>query len=195
MIGQNTKFKFRATFVEADGTYLKVWIQIDNFLCQTINEKTREFASYLDQSINNYRRNPNIATPNGMCFVRSPSGQYQRARIQEIRPDGMKVHLMDYGPVILANFHNICFLDNSSQAIYLQALPAAVDEFIIANIVPPCNNSWPEETVRQIHVTLTGKEFYGYYQNSNGHKLLRFEFCPGGDFAEMLVSRNLALFR
>lgn len=48
------------------------------------------------------------------------------------------IHLIDYGPVVLASFDSVCFLDNSSQAMYLQALPPAAQEYVIANVIPAC---------------------------------------------------------
>lgn len=193
MIGQNVKFKFRVTHVESEGPCLKLWAQIDQHLSQRVLEKLAEFVGYLDQSMNDCYRNLNNAKGNAVCFIRLSNNQYRRGRILDFLPEGVRVRLIDTGYICIVNFHNVCFLDESPAAKYLEALPQAAEEFVVADVVPRNGQIWTDEVLGFIRPALVGKDFSGYYQISNNAKLLKFEFM-NEDFAEFLVRRNLALF-
>ncbi|OXU22838.1 hypothetical protein TSAR_002680 [Trichomalopsis sarcophagae] len=193
MVVENEQFVFVVTHVEAEGQFLKIWAQTDERVVQSVASMLTPLQEKLDYSGASNFLSPNNVQPHTRCCAKGISKEWARAKILNLRSDGMiLLQFVDYGNIIYVPIHNIRLLDNMPEANYLFAVPEAATPFVLADVIP-IGGSWMDEIVNKIRCILINNKYHGVYQTVNNYKALKFDMMSK-DFSRTLIERNMALY-
>ncbi|XP_028046299.1 maternal protein tudor isoform X2 [Monomorium pharaonis] len=179
------------THVEPDDIYLKIWGQMDKQAATAVEHYIYPLVEQFNQG---YGCPPkaNRLIIGTLCCARFRNEGYYRAKILNIRPDGIiVVQFIDYGNVenILPN--EIHLLDNIHGAEPLRAYPPMASDFTLLNVLP-VNGVWETRTIEAIKKILCYNEYRALVQMVNDCCLIKLWY-NNEDFSELLVKERLAL--
>ncbi|XP_011690886.1 PREDICTED: maternal protein tudor isoform X2 [Wasmannia auropunctata] len=179
------------THVEPDDIYLKIWGQVDKQAATAIEHYIYPLIDQFNQGYGCPTKASRLI-PGTLCCARFQTEGYYRAKILNVRPDGMiVVHFIDYGNVEVLLPNDIHLLDNIRGAEPLQAYGPMAGEFTLLNVLP-VNGVWENRTIETIKKTICYNEYRALIQTLNNHRLIKL-WCNNEDLSELLVKERIAL--
>jgi len=179
------------THVEPDDVYLKIWGQMDKQAATTIEHYIYPLIEQFNQGYGCASKTNRLIVGT-LCCARFQTEGYYRAKIVNVRPDGMiVVQFIDYGNVEVLSPNEIHLLDNIHGAEPLQAYPAIAVEFTLLNVLP-INGIWENRIIEEIKKILCYNEYRALVQMMNNHRLIKLWY-NNEDFSELLVKEHMAL--
>ncbi|XP_024937429.1 maternal protein tudor isoform X2 [Cephus cinctus] len=192
-IPQSSEINLFVTHVSADGPLLKIWGQTDRNAATCIERMILPLSEQFEQGLGRPGAQCRGLVPNVICCARFFNEGYYRARICNIRQDGMVVlQYIDYGNVDIISPEDIRLLDGIPNAVPLHTLPPLAYEFVLGHIFP-VRGTWTKETLETIKILVRYSEVKAIIHSAIGtHCLIKLCY-KNQDFAEYLVNRNLAV--
>lgn len=179
------------THVEADDVYLKIWGQLDKPAATAVEHYIYPLIKQFNQGYGCPSKTTRLFVGT-LCCARFQSDGYYRAKILNVRPDGMiVVQFIDYGNVEIVSPNEIHLCDNNPQMEPLRAYPPMAAEFILINVLP-INGVWEDGTIETIKKTLCYNEYRAHLYMVNNHCLIKLWY-NNEDFSELLVRQHVAL--
>ncbi|XP_019700708.2 maternal protein tudor isoform X3 [Harpegnathos saltator] len=180
------------THVESDREYLKIWGQQDTHTATCVE---RFIYPLVEQFSQGYGR-PSKSNPpmiGALCCGRFKNDGYYRAKILDIRRDGMiVVHFIDYGNIEILPPNDVHLLGNIPGSEPLQTYPAMATEFILLKILP-VNGVWENRIIETIKNILCYNEYRALVSNVANNRFLVKLWYNNEDFSDLLIRRHLGL--
>lgn len=179
------------THVEPDDVYLKIWGQLDKQTATAVEHHIYPLIEQFNQGYGCPSKGSRVIVGT-LCCARFQTEGYYRAKILNVRSDGMiVVQFIDYGNVEILSPNDIHLLDNIRGAEPLKAYSAMAAEFTLVNVLP-VNGVWENRTIDGIKKILCYNEYRALIQMVNDHCLIKLWY-NNGDFSELLVKERMAL--
>ncbi|CAL1676055.1 unnamed protein product [Lasius platythorax] len=179
------------THVEADEVYLKIWGQLDKQAATSVEHYIYPLVKQFNQGYGCPSKNSRLIIGT-LCCARFQSDGYYRAKVLNVRPDGMVVvQFIDYGNVEVLSPNEIHLWDNIPQMEPLRAYPPMALEFTLINVLP-INGVWESGTIEAIRKTLCYNEYRALFYMLNNRYLIKLWY-NNEDFSELLVKEHMAL--
>lgn len=192
-IQQSTDLIIFVTHVEAEDIFLKIWGQVDKNSATCVE---RMILPLVEQ----FARSPGCVGPqlaklgiNALCCARFQNEGYYRAKVINIRADGMVVlQFIDYGNIEVLPPKEVHLLENISGSESLQSFPPVAFEFTLMHVLP-VNNVWDNKVIESIKKTLWYNEYKILIHSVvNNHRLIKLWY-NNEDFSELLIKRHMAV--
>lgn len=180
------------THVEADDIYLKIWGQLDKHASTCVE---RFIYPLVEQFSQGYGRptKSNRLMIGALCCARFQTDGYYRAKILNVRPDGMIIiQFIDYGNVEILPPHEVHLLEGIPGSESLQAYPAMATEFTLLNVLP-INGVWENRTIEIIRKFLCYNEYRACIHPVMNNRCLIKILYNNEDLSELLVREHMAL--
>ncbi|XP_014478410.1 PREDICTED: maternal protein tudor-like isoform X3 [Dinoponera quadriceps] len=179
------------THVEADREYLKIWGQQD---MHGVTSMERSIYPFVGQFSQGYGR-PSKSNPpitGALCCGKFKNDGYYRAKILDVRPEGIVVHFIDYGNTEILPPKDIHLLSGIPGSESLQSYPAMATDFILLKVLP-INGIWENRVIETIKNILCYNEYRALVSNVANNRCLMKLWYNNEDLSDLLVRRHLAL--
>lgn len=187
----SSEFVIFVTHVEPDDIYLKIWGQMDKQAATAVEHYIYPLIEQFNQGFGCPSK-ANRLLVGTVCCARFHTEGYYRAKILNVRPDGMiVVQFIDYGNVEILSLNDIHLLDNIRGSEPLQAYPPMAADFTLLNVLP-VNGVWENRTIEGIRKILCYNEYRVLAQMMNNRCLIKLWY-NNGDFSELMVKERMAL--
>lgn len=189
---QQTEIIIFVTHVEADDAYLKIWGQVDKHAATCVERFIYPLVEKFAQGYGCPTRSSRLIV-GSMCCARFQTDGYYRAKILNVRPDGMiMVQFIDYGNVEVLPPNEIHLLDNIPVSEHLYSYPPMAAEFTLVNVLP-INGIWENRTIEVIRKSLCYNEYKAVIHPTMNNRCLIKLWYNNEDFSELLVKERMAL--
>ncbi|KAL0117558.1 hypothetical protein PUN28_010395 [Cardiocondyla obscurior] len=179
------------THVEPDDIYLKIWGQTDKQAATTVEHYIYPLIEQFKQGYGCPSK-ANRLIVGTLCCARFQTEGYYRAKVLNIRSDGMiVVQFIDYGNVEILPPNEIHLLNTIPGTEPLQTYPAMASEFILMNVLP-INGVWDNRTIEGIRKILCYNEYRAFIEMVNNHCMIKLCY-NNEDLSELLVRDHMAL--
>ncbi|XP_076177543.1 protein tudor isoform X2 [Ptiloglossa arizonensis] len=130
---------------------------------------------------------------NALCCARFQNEGYYRARVTDIRADGMVVlQFIDYGNIEVLPPQEIHLLENIPGSESLQSFPPVAFNFTLIHVLP-INGVWENKIIELIKKTLWYNEYKILIHTViNNHRFIKLWY-NNEDFSELLIDRHMAV--
>lgn len=181
------------THVEAEGSFLKIWGQVDKNAATCVERMILPLVEQFTRSqgcIGSLAANLHI---NALCCARFQNEGYYRARVINIRPDGMVVlQFIDYGNIEVLSPQEIHLLDTIPGSESLQSFPPVAFNFALMNVLP-VNDVWENNIIESIKKSLRYNEYKILIRSVvNNYRFIKLWY-NNEDFSELLIKRHMAI--
>ncbi|XP_043252575.1 tudor domain-containing 6-like isoform X3 [Colletes gigas] len=192
-IQQSTELIIFVTHVEAKDSLLKIWGQVDKNAATCVE---RMILPLVEQ----FARSQGCVGPssinlhiNALCCARFQNDGYYRARVINIRTDGMVVlQFIDYGNIEVLPHQEIHLLENIPGSESLQSFPPVAFDFTLMHVLP-VNGIWENKIIDSIKKSLWYNEYKVLIHTViNNHRLIKLRY-NNEDFSELLIDRRMAV--
>ncbi|CAK9800681.1 Maternal protein tudor [Anthophora plagiata] len=192
-IQKSTELIIFVTHVEAEDVFLKIWGQVDKNSATCVERMILPLVEQFARSqgcIGPQAANLHI---NALCCARFQNDGYYRAKVINIRADGMVVlQFIDYGNVEVLSPQEIHLLENIPGSESLQSFPPVAFDFTLMNVLP-INGAWENKIIESIKKTLWYNEYKVLIHSVvNNHRLIKLWY-NNEDFSELLINRHMAI--
>ncbi|KOC69222.1 Maternal protein tudor [Habropoda laboriosa] len=192
-IQQSTELIIFVTHVEAEDAFLKIWGQVDKNSATCVERMILPLVEQFARSqgcIGPQAANLHI---NALCCARFQNDGYYRAKVINIRADGMVVlQFIDYGNVEVLSPQEIHLLENIPGSESLQSFPPVAFDFTLMNVLP-VNGTWENKIIESIKKTLWYNEYKVLIHTVvNNHRFIKLWY-NNEDFSELLINRHMAI--
>ncbi|XP_043528677.1 tudor domain-containing 6-like isoform X3 [Frieseomelitta varia] len=192
-IQQSTDLIIFVTHVEAEDVFLKIWGQVDKNSATCVERMILPLVEQFARSQGCV--GPQLANLriNALCCARFQNEGYYRAKVINIRADGMVVlQFIDYGNIEVLPPQEIHLLENIPGSESLQSFPPVAFDFTLMHILP-INNVWDNKVIESIKKTLWYNEYKILIHSVvNNHRLIKLWY-NNEDFSELLIKRHMAV--
>ncbi|XP_076298392.1 protein tudor-like isoform X2 [Lasioglossum baleicum] len=192
-IQQSTELIIFVTHVEAENSFLKIWGQVDKNSGTCVERMILPLAEKFARSQDCVGSRANNLHLNALCCARFQNEGYYRAKVINIRPDGMVVlQFIDYGNIEVLPPQEIHLLESIPGAESLQSYPPVAFDFTLANVLP-INEIWENKIIELIKKSLCYNEYKILIHSViNNHRFIKLWY-NNEDFSELLINRHMAL--
>lgn len=192
-IQQNTELILFVTHVEAEDTFLRIWGQVDKNSATCVERMILPFVQQFTQSQGCVGPQSGNLCVNALCCARFQNEGYYRARVINVRADGMVVvQFIDYGNIELLPPQEIHILENIHGSESLQSFPPVAFEFTLMHVLP-INGIWEEKIIDSIKKSLCYSDYKILIHSVvSNHRFIKLWY-NNEDFSELLVKRHMAL--
>ncbi|XP_076751739.1 protein tudor [Xylocopa sonorina] len=192
-IQQSTELIIFVTHVEAEDTFLKIWGQVDKNSATCVERMILPLVEQFARSQGCIGSQSANLCINALCCARFQNEGYYRAKVINIRPDGMVVlQFIDYGNIEVLPPQEIHLLENISGSESLQSFPPVAFEFTLVNVLP-LNTVWENKIIESIKKTLWYNEYKILIHNViNNHCFIKLWY-NNEDFSELLIKEHMAI--
>lgn len=127
---------------------------------------------------------------NALCCARFQNEGYYRARVINVRADGMVVlQFIDYGNIEVLPPQEIHLLENIHGSEALQACPPVAFDFTLMHVLP-VNGVWDDKIIESIKKTLWYNEYKILIHTViNNHRFIKLWY-NSEDFSELLIDQK-----
>ncbi|CAL7945702.1 unnamed protein product [Xylocopa violacea] len=192
-IQQSTELIIFVTHVEAEDTFLKIWGQVDKNSATCVERMILPLVEQFARSQGCIGSQSANLCINALCCARFQNEGYYRAKVINIRPDGMVVlQFIDYGNIEVLPPQEIHLLENISGSESLQSFPPVAFEFTLMNVLP-VNTVWENKIIESIKKTLWYNEYKILIHTVvNNHCFIKLWY-NNEDFSELLIKEHMAI--
>ncbi|XP_012147140.2 protein tudor isoform X1 [Megachile rotundata] len=192
-VQQSTELIIFVTHIEAEDSFLKIWGQVDKNSATCVERMILPLVEHFIRSqgcVGPLAANLHI---NALCCAKFQNEGYYRARVINIRSDGMVVlQFIDYGNIEVLPPQEVHLLDTIPGSESLQSLPPVALDFTLMHVLP-VNGIWENKIIESIKKTLRYNEYKILFHSMvNNHRFIKL-WCNNEDFSELLIKRHMAI--
>ncbi|XP_015430080.1 PREDICTED: maternal protein tudor [Dufourea novaeangliae] len=192
-IQQSTELIIFVTHVEAEDSFLKIWGQVDKNSATCVERMILPLVEQFARSQGCVESRAANLHVNALCCARFQNEGYYRAKVINIRPDGMVVlQFIDYGNIEVLPPQEIHLLENIPGSESLQSFPPVAFDFTLMYVLP-VNGIWESKIIELIKKTLWYNEYKILIHTViNNHRFIKLWYS-NEDFSELLIKRHMAV--
>ncbi|XP_076634241.1 protein tudor isoform X2 [Colletes latitarsis] len=192
-IQQSTELIIFVTHVEAKDSLLKIWGQVDKNAATCVERMILPLVEQFARSQGCIGPSSINLRINALCCARFQNEGYYRARVINIRTDGMVVlQFIDYGNIEVLPPREIHLLENIPGSESLQSFPPVAFDFTLMHVLP-INGIWENKIIDSIKKSLWYNEYKILIHTViNNHRLIKLRY-NNEDFSELLIDRHMAV--
>ncbi|XP_054006330.1 tudor domain-containing 6-like isoform X1 [Hylaeus anthracinus] len=190
---QSTELIIFVTHVEAEDSLLKIWGQVDKNSATCIERMILPLGEQFARSQGCIDARTSNLRINALCCARFQNEGYYRARVINIRADGMVVlQFIDYGNIEVLPPQEIHLIENIPGSESLQSFPPVAFEFTLMNVLP-VNGIWENKIIESIKKSLCYNEYKILIcAVINNHRFIKLWY-NNENFSDLLIDRHMAV--
>ncbi|XP_017761897.1 PREDICTED: maternal protein tudor [Eufriesea mexicana] len=192
-IQQSTELIIFVTHVEAEDSFLKIWGQVDKNSATCVERMILPLVEQFARSQGCVGPQSTNLHINSLCCARFQNEGYYRAKVINIRADGMVVlQFIDYGNIEVLPPQEIHLLENIPGSESLQSFPPVAFDFTLMHVLP-VNGAWENKIIESIKKTLWYNEYKILIHTvGNNHRFIKLWY-NNEDFSELLIKKHMAI--
>lgn len=192
-IQQSTELIIFVTHVEAEDLFLKIWGQVDKNSATCVERMILPLVEQFARSQGCVGPQSTNLHINSLCCARFQNEGYYRAKVINIRDDGMVVlQFIDYGNIEVLPPQEIHLLENIPGSESLQSFPPVAFDFTLMQVLP-INGVWENKIIESIKKTLWYNECKILIHTVvNNHRFIKLWY-NNEDFSELLIKKHMAM--